>query len=297
MAAAGMTLAKPAVAQRATAKRIGFVDDQLDNYHANVFLNALRGPLKSRGFTLAGCTALKEPEGRAWAAKNNVPYFANAKTLNEAVDFFMVIAPSTPGTHLSLCRQVLPFGKPTYVDKTFAPDHATAQQIFALADQHGVPIQTSSVLRYTNVQEEVRKLAPARVDHIVTWGGGSSFGEYAIHPLELAISIMGPNATGLMRRGKDPRSQLLLNFEEDRTAVVNVYTNSSTPFAASITTSKGTQYHTVDTSRFFADGLSATLDFFQTGKPNIDRRESLLLMRILEAAKDPAAAEKFVPLG
>ena len=37
-------------------KRIGFVDLNLDNYHANVFLQALRGPLLSRGFTVAGAT-------------------------------------------------------------------------------------------------------------------------------------------------------------------------------------------------------------------------------------------------
>src|SRR5262245_23522462 len=166
-------------------RRIGFVDLNLENYHANVFLQALRGPLAERGFTLAGATGTKTAESRAWAEKNRVPFFEDDAALNAAVDFFMILAPSDPEVHLELCRRIFPFRKPTYVDKTFAPDYATAQKIFALADEYRTPIQTTSALRYTNVQDEVRKATPAKVEHMITWGGGGSFDEYAIHPLEL----------------------------------------------------------------------------------------------------------------
>jgi predicted dehydrogenase len=280
----------------ASGRRIGFVDDHLNNYHANVFLQALRGPLRERGFTLAGCTGLKQLEGRAWAEQNQVPYFAEAAALSAAVDFFMVLAPSTPETHLDLCRAVLPLRKPTYVDKTFAPDLATAIEIFALADQHGTPLQTTSALRYTNVQAEAKGFAPARVEHMITWGGGGSFDEYAIHPLELLISVMGPEAVRLMRRGSGPRAQLLIDFTGERSGVVNVYPQSNTPFAASLTTEKQTKYFEVDVSKIFVNNLAAILDFFLAGQPNIDRRETLTLMRILDAAKDPAALKAFVPL-
>ena len=56
-------------------KRIGFVDLNLENYHANVFLGAIRKELAGRGFSVAGCTGVKEAEGRVWAEKNGVPYF------------------------------------------------------------------------------------------------------------------------------------------------------------------------------------------------------------------------------
>ena len=281
----------------AKGRRIAFVDDNLANYHADVFLKALRGPLKERGFVVAGCTALKEVESRAWAEKNHLPYFASIAALNEGTDFYMVLAPSTPETHLELCRRVLPFKKAAYVDKTFAPDCATANEIFALADQHRVPIQTSSALRYTNVQEEVKDLAPARVEHMITWGGGGSFDEYAIHPLELLISIMGPEAASVMRRGAGNRSQLLINFSGDRTGVVNVYPRSETPFAASVTTAKATRYIAVDSAPIFVNTASAILDFFVAGRPAVDRRESLALLRILEIARHPRALKEFVTLG
>ena len=278
-------------------RRIGFVDLNLDNYHANVFLQALRGPLAARGFTVGGATGTKAAESRAWAEKNNVPFFENDAALNAAVDFFMVLAPSNPEVHVELCRRIFPFRKPTYVDKTFAPDYATAQKIFALADEHRTPVQTTSALRYTNVQDEVRKSAPAKVEHMITWGGGGSFDEYAIHPLELLVSVMGHEATALLRRGTPERAQLLVEFTGGRTGVVNVFPKTNTPFAASFTTDKATRYIEVDASKIFADNQAAILNFFSSGKPNIDRRESLTLMRLLDAARDPRALKGFVPLG
>lgn len=291
---AGSHRAQAAESPGSSNRRIGFVDDDLNNYHANVFLQALRGPLKQRGFTLAGCTGLKAPEGRAWAEKNAVRWFDDAAALDNAVDFYMVLAPSTPETHWELCRRVFPFKKPTYVDKTFAPDLATARKIFALADEQGAAMQTSSALRYTNVQDEVRKLG--KVEHMIAWGGGSSFAEYAIHPVELLVSVMGSEVQSLMRRGTAARSQLLINFAGDRTGVVNVFTQSNTPFAASVTTDELTRYVEVDSSKIFVNNLAAILDFFESTKPNIDRRETLAIMSILDAARDPRAQREFVPL-
>jgi predicted dehydrogenase len=278
------------------AKRIGFVDYQLENFHANVYLKAYRNELKSRGWTVTGCWGLDGEVGRGWAKKNDVPWFDSAGALNEQVDCYMILAPGNPELHLQLCEKVFPFGKTTYVDKTFAPDLATAKQIFSLADKNKTAIQTSSALRYTNVQMHVKEVGPASVKHIITWGGGTSFGEYAIHPVELLISCMGPEAQSLMRRGDALYSQLLVNFSGGRTGVANVYTHGETPFAASVTTEKETKVIQVDASKIFIDMAAAVLDLFESGKPNIDRNQSLAIRRILDAAEDPAALKGFVNL-
>ncbi|MCE2438887.1 MAG: hypothetical protein J4F39_05615 [Candidatus Latescibacteria bacterium] len=277
-------------------KRIGFVDDNLENFHANVYLKLLRNELQHRCFVVAGCTGMRPRAGRKWAEANGVPWFPDASGLNEAVDCFMVLAPSTPETHLELCKQVFPYGKPTYVDKTFAPDLSTAKRIFALADRHRVPMQTTSALRYTEVQDYVEEVGLGQVRHMVTWGGGRSFGEYAIHPLELAVSCMGPGVRRVMRRGAGKQSQLLLDYTGGRTAVVNVYTGSNTPFAASVTTAKATRHFQVDSSRIFLNTADAVLDLFEAGKPGIDRKESLIIRRILDAAGQKRALSGFVNL-
>jgi hypothetical protein len=292
LAALPLTAATVA-AQAGPPKRIGFVDDDLDNYHARVYLEAFRGPLKDRGFVVAGATALQHEKSRAWAAKNNLDYFDSPAALDKAVDVYAILAPSTPATHEALCQTTLPFGKTTFVDKTFAPDVATAARIFALADQHKVPLQTSSALRYTAAQKVA---AVADIRHVVTWGPGRSYDEYAVHPVEMAVSLLGPEAVALRRRGTDPESQLLIDFSGGRTAVVNVYNQRKTPYAASITTAKESRYVEVDTKPLFVDAAAALLDFFAAGRALIDRRESMAVMRILEASRDPAALAGVVKL-
>lgn len=277
------------------SQRIGFVDFNLDNFHADIYLKLLRGELAARGFSVAGATALQEEPSKSWAQKNDVPYYDDIEQLNAHVDFYAVLAPSNPETHEALCRLVFPHAKPTYVDKTFAPDSATAERIFALADQHGVAMQTSSALRYTNVQERIKQLDEPLL-HMVAWGGGSSFGEYAIHPLELIISSMGAEVERLMRRGTGDHSQLLLDFSAGRTAIANVYTNANTPFAAALTTAKGSEYIAVDSSAIFRNTAAAMLDLFTQGKTAIDRRETLAIRQVLDAAERPETQSHFVDI-
>jgi len=278
-------------------KRVGFVCDDLTNFHSNTYYKILNEDLKARGFTVSGGHALDHQKGAAWCAERNLPYFESAADLDAVTDYYMILAPNNPESHMELCKRIFPFRKTTYVDKTFAPDVATARKIFKLADKHGTTIQTSSALRYTNVQARVAELGGREsVQHMVAWGGGRAFEIYAIHPVELVISCMGPDARGLMRRGKGDHSQLLLNFTGGRTAVVNVYTNASTPFAASLTTQKATEFVPVESARIFINLAAAALDMFETGKAGIDRKESLMVRRILDVAADPEAQKAFVRL-
>jgi hypothetical protein len=65
-------------------------------------------------------------------------------------------------------------------------------------------------------------------------------------------------------------------------------------YAAAVTTGKKTQLISVDTSRLFIDMAAAMLDFFESGKPNIDRAESLAVRRVLDAAEKPRALKAFM---
>ena len=291
---ASMPAAAAMLGAQSSPKRIGFVDDNLDNFHARVYLEALRGPLKERGYVVAGATALQHEKSKEWAAKNNLEYFESPAALDKIVDVYAILAPSTPKTHEPLCDLVLPFGKTTFVDKTFAPDAAAAERIFRKADQHKVALQTSSALRYTAVQKHVAAVGRDEVRHVVVWSPGGSYDEYAIHAVETAVSCLGPDVQALMRRGTDAESQLLINYGGGRTAVVNVYVKRKTPYAASVTTAKETRYLEVDTKPLFVDAAAAMLDFFAAGKAQVDRRETMAVMKILDASRNPAALKGFV---
>ena len=76
--------------------------------------------------------------------------------------------------------------------------------------------------------------------------------------------------------------------------MVNVYAGTDTPFAAAVTTGKETSYVRVDDSKIFLNQMAAILDMFESGRVNIDRAESLMIRRILDAAELPEARQGFV---
>lgn len=276
-------------------KRIGFVDYRLDNYHAEVYLKALRGPLASRGYEVAGATAMQHDVSRSWAAERNVPYYGSVSELNPLVDYYVVLAPSNPELHLEMCQEVLPFGKMTFVDKTFAPDELTARAIFALADACDAPIQTTSALRSTAVQAFVREL-PSAVQSMSIYSSGASFEEYGIHPVELAVSCLGHDAVSMTRLGPERHPQWLLQFSGERTVLIDFNREIDIPFSAIVSTQQGHDHIEVDSATLFLDAAASILDFFDAGQPLIDRRESLMVQRVLDLAMNSHVRGRFVSL-
>jgi len=275
--------------------RIGYVDYNLENFHANKYLELLRGPMADRGFEVSACTGMVEEPSRAWAEENGIPYVDAAGDMADRVDYMMVLAPSNPEVHLDLAKETLPLGKPTYIDKTFAPDLATAERIFALADDLLVPVITSSALRFADeVNAYVEEVGQENLLHMQAWGGGGSFGEYAIHPLEMVISAMGPEVVRMMRLGDEEKSQLDLVFSGGRTASIYVYTKTRCPFQAMMTTREETTYLPIQSGTYFDNLLDHILTFYAAGEETIDRRESLVIRQILDCAESGESKERFV---
>lgn len=277
------------------SKRIGYVDFRLDNFHANTYLAALRGALAHRGYQITAATATDTELGREWAKRNNVAYYESVNEMAAEVDFFMVLAPSDPQTHLEMCEQVFPYSKPTFVDKTFAPDVATAKRIFQLADEYQTAVQTTSALRSTEVQRYATSCRD-EIQCVYAWAGGSNFAEYIIHPVELIVSCLGADASELMRSGLDSHPQLLLRYTDGRMGVIDFADGVDVDFAAAVTTRTATRFIPIDGSRLFADAASFVLDFFDAGKPLVDRRETFLIQRILELAESEEVRGRFVRL-
>lgn len=293
----GIVVTMGTEASAAAGKRIAFIDAKLDNYHANIFLEHIRGGLKDRGYAVTACHALDEPGGIEWAKKNNIPYIADPKQLGKLADVFMILAPSNPELHLELVKKVVGFGKPVWVDKTFAPDLKTAKEIFALADAKKIPLETASALRHTLVQRAVQELKRENLRHVVCWAPGRSVGEYLVHPAEMAVSVLGPEVVALNAR-PDERDGLTVTveFTRSRTAVIHLMLGSDQEYAATLATRNDIRHVTVDGHVLFRDACAGILDFFDRKAPTFDRAETIAIMKILDAAQDPAARMGFVRL-
>ena len=264
-------------------KTIAFIDHDIDNWHAKTFARLIKE--SGRDFRLGGIFANRKDNAGEWAARHEVPCVNSIEDLRGIADFLMVLAPSNPETHLDLCREAFRLGKPTYVDKTFAPDPATALAIFEMADAANVPVQTTSVLRYTEVQDFCLSAPENKPDFVDTWGGGSNFQEYVIHQVEMVVSLLGPDYESLRVKKLAHLTRIDLAFGGNRAASIHMAAPSEIPFLAVASNPRTTKLFTVDEGRLFVSGLNAILDFFSKGHAIIDRKETLAVMRILDELK------------
>lgn len=264
-------------------KTIAFIDHDIDNWHANTFARLIKE--SKRDFCLAGIFSERKDNAADWAARHEVPCVDSIADLKNLADFVMVLAPSNPETHLGLCREAFRLGKPTYVDKTFAPDLATAEAIFDLANAAKIPIQSASVLRYTEVQEFCRAAPENKPDFVATWGGGTNFDEYIIHQIELVVSLLGPDYESLSFKRLAHITRIDLAFGGNRAASIHMAAPSEIAFSTTVSNPAKTASFVVDDGRLFVSGLHAILDFFSKGHALIDQRETLAIMRILDEVK------------
>ena len=175
-------------------KRIGFIDYYMSEWHANNYPKWMveAGAAHGEEVTVAYAYAevdVSPVDGRTtdeWCEAFGAERCASVAELCEKSDYIVILAPSNPECHLRLAEAALPFGKPTYIDKTFSPDGATADAIFALAEKHGVPLFSASSLRYASELQGLS--APTS---LAVFGGGDDLGEYIVHQLEMIVMLMG----------------------------------------------------------------------------------------------------------
>ena len=214
--------------------------------------------------------------------------------LAEQCDALVILAPSNPEMHLELCRATFPCGKITFVDKTFAPNQRTAQEMFALADKFQIPVQSTSALRYTAIQSAVREAGTSLVN-LYLWAGGSSWEEYGIHPVELAVSSLGTHVTQLQRSGSADHLLVMIEYASGQHAIIDFNAGVYVDFTAVLSTHHQNLSLKVDDRRLFTEAAGAILDFFDAGRPLVPREETLLVRRILDAVASDAALTSWHP--
>ena len=111
---------------------------------------------------------------------------------------------------------VLKYGKRTYIDKTFAPDFKTAEQIFQLAERYGAKFFSSSALRYSSAMDGL-----CGSKYVTTFGGGSTFDEYVVHQAEMVIAATKaePLSVKVEKQGKQYISTVKLSGGKEATMV------------------------------------------------------------------------------
>ena len=266
-------------------KKIGFIDYYISEWHANNYPAWIENEANANGLSYKVAYAWAEKDispvdGRStdkWCEDFGVTRCQSIDELCEKSDVIVILAPSDPDKHLAYVKEAFKFGKPTYVDKTFAPDLATAKEIFSLGEKYGTPFFSSSALRYTSALSDLPKLKM-----ITTTGGGSNFPEYSVHQAEMVIAALkqSPTAVKVEKQGK----QYCVSVKLTENCAATMLYSPPLGFTLTAEDGEGNVIHRQANDAFFNALIKDMIRFFETKTVSFDVNETLEVMKLREAA-------------
>ena len=274
-------------------RKIGFVDYYISEWHADNYPAWIAQANETLGTDFEVAYAWAEQDvspidqltTAQWCEKMNIEKCDTLAELCEKSDVIMVLAPSNPEKHLQYAKEVLAYQKPTYIDKTFAPDAKTAQQIFDIAKQYDCPFFTSSALRYA---DELAQYADAK--HLIITGGGGNFPEYLVHTVEMAVILLNSPATKVKTSCVGDQRVCRIETENGNEAVI-VY-SPCYGFSVAGQLANGNYERVQIASDFFVNLITDILRFFDTSKLPFDPAQTMEVMRVRTALLKAEAKEQ-----
>lgn len=262
------------------AKKIGFVDYYLSEWHADnypVWIKEASTEYEvAYGWAERDISPVSGKSTDEWCAQFGVEKCERIEELCEKSDVIVILAPSNPEKHLLYAERVLPFGKPTYIDKTFAPDLDTAKKIFALAEKHNTPFFSTSALRYAS---ELDLIGDCR--QVMTTGGGSNAPEYIVHQAEMVVKKLGVGAASVKAETVGDQTVFFIGYPDGRSASMTY--GKAFPFTVYMVNSEKSVFKTA-ASEFFKSLIADMVRFFDERTVSFDTAETLEVMAIRETA-------------
>ncbi len=267
-------------------KKIGFIDYYISEWHANNYPIWIKEANEKLGedFVISYVWAEQEispldgVSTDKWCQEFGVEKCTTIEELCEKSDYILILAPSNPEKHLGYAKVALKYGKNTYIDKTFAPDLKTSEEIFDLAKKYGTKFFSSSALRFASELD-----GKEGSKSIITTSGGGNFPEYAVHQIEMIVRTLGIGAKAVTCEKEFDKLVCKIEYVDERSATMIYFPFGSFGFMATDKDGKTSAYESV-ASPFFNRLIEEILKFYISGKPCFDTNETLEIMKIRELA-------------
>lgn len=196
--------------------------------------------------------------------------------------------------HLKQAIPVIEAGKPMFVDKPMAASLADAMEIFRRAKAKGVPVFSSSSLRFSSGFQAVRnKTSPfGDVKRCEAWGPMNlephhpDLFWYGIHGVETLFTIMGTGCQQVTRVAPDKVVGVWADGRE------GVFVGKK-GYGAMVEGTK--QSGEVGKYDGYKPLVLEIAKFFKTGKPPVSEEETLEILAFMEAA-DASKAQNGAPV-
>jgi len=261
--------------------KIGFIDYYLDEWHANSYPEFIRKATDGEVEVAYAYAMIDSPRGgmttAEWCKKYEITRCESIEQLIELSDAIVVLSPDNCEMHEQLCQLPLRSGKPVYVDKTFAPDAATAQRLFAIAQEHDTPCYSTSALRYATEYKEV-DIDTVRAVNL--WGSGN-YEIYSIHLIEPLMMLIKSPAKRVMYLPGERWLAMVVEFEDGRTGTISLFEDGS-PYITNVCCTGGNKLLNIKSS-FFDEFILELVDFFKNETEKVSHEETIDILTVREA--------------
>lgn len=261
-------------------KKIGFIDYYLDEFHADKYPAWIEEASGGKMKVQYAYGKIDKPGGTSnadWCKQHGIELVDSIEEVVEKSDYLVVLSPDNPEFHEELSQLPLESGKPTYIDKTFAPDRDTALRLFQLAEKHGTPMYSTSALRFAEEYEQVEK---GSVHTIASWGPGK-MDNYMIHQVEPIVMMMKSRPRRVMYTGSAQTPSLIIDFGEGKQASLH-HLGGNCPFMLGVSDASGNCRILTAESNFFMKFIENLVGFFDSGIPAVPSEETIDVITIIE---------------
>lgn len=201
--------------------------------------------------------------------------------------------------HLEQVRPVFAAGKPVFIDKPVAGSLSDAVQIFADAKRAGVPMFSSSSLRYSPSTQAIRQGEIGKVlgcDAFSPCSLESTHPDlfwYGIHGVETLFTVMGPGCKSVVRSHTDGTDVVVGTWNDGRIGTFRGIRQGKGGYGGMAFGDQAIK--TLGPYGGYGPLVEQIATFFCTGKSPIDERETLEIYAFMEAA-DQSKKQGGVPV-
>lgn len=294
-----------ALVAQATAKeiRIGMIG--LDTSHVTAFTKIINDPKAEGPLANARVTAaFRGGSADIPSSSERIDKFTDTLTQQYGVKLYPTIAELCKNVDAIMLesvdgrpkvRQAIPVidaGLPLYIDKPMAGSLADVLFIFDYAKNKGVPIFSSSSLRYGKATQAARAGALGKIMHAETFSPASievrhpDLFWYGVHGCESLFTVMGPGCETVQRRSTvDGKIEVIGKWKGGRTGIFR----EGKGYGGHAKGTKGEGE--VGKYDGYAPLVVEAVRMFQTGNVPVDPQETIEVFAFMEAADESKRQE------
>ncbi len=204
----------------------------------------------------------------------------------------VLIESNEGGKHRRHAEVFLPKGIPCFIDKPFTCSVADAKAIARMAEEAGVPVFSSSSLRYGLEIQEL-KAREAEIGRVV---GADAYSpasihprnpglfHYGIHAVETLYALMGPGCESVWCVFTGGAETVVGLWTDERIGSIRGTREGGHSYGFTAFCEKAVVAQQINANFIYRELLGRIVEMFQTGKAPLDIGESIEIAAFIEAA-------------